>query len=1192
VVETAPEVVEPPPEVIETAPEIVEPAPEVVEVVPEVIEPAPEDVEVAPEVVEQAPEEVETAPEVVEPPPEVIETAPEIVEPAPEVVEPPPDIPPDIPPDLPAELPPACTPGSCDDNNVCTKDTCDPQKGCANTPMPGATCDDGDACTETDTCADAKCTGKPKNCDDGNVCTSDACDKTKGCTAVDLATAVTCTLPDSCGATCEKGKCTALPEKLFTKLPNAAGDDYLRDVLPLADGFLLAGTTSSNSKGGFDAWFLRTDLAGNKLWEQKYGEVSNDFLHRTLALKDGFVFVGTTQSKGQGGGDVWLVRTDLNGAVKFDKTYGGAHVDEGLGVLPFAPSNGFLVFGRYKSPSGGAVYQPGVAWTDASGNQGGLKYLAEAAEGSQEPQQAVVSGGILFVAGPAVNGQTKEITTWLRAVSYDANLKTLWKIDFGKVGETVDFALAPASSGGVVLATTIDVVGKGGQVRLVRVDASGNIVWDRAIGGASAETPRALQQLDTGYVLAAATTSIGAGNWDTWLVRLDGQGQPIWDTTLGGTSEDVPHDVAVLPDGLALVGHTLTPGGGGVHDAWFARTDAWGHPSCKAAGKCLGLAEAACDDKVACTNEACDGVKGCVAPVAPDGTVCGDDKACVVSSCGAGKCAKTSKGKLFKAVPPFAGGATLPLRNAAGWLVAGRETAGLVGLVQMNALGESTSLLKIDTKDVNAMGFAAADGLFTVINGNLIRKYDMAGKQAYLVGGAEFAYQQIIALLPEPGGGMAVIAPVQCQPSGTWVTGFGGYRFDSIGKNLGYSFGLCPGSKVAATVAGDSGAALGFQQVPGYSAINLYSWKIGGPPGQPLLINGAGLNPGGKVGGTLQALDATADGGWVLGGAAWDDQYGGGQSVIIRVDAAGKQTSTLRFGEKTVNGAAPVVNAVAEVPGGYLVLRAANNGWTIASLTTAGTVLWQRPWTLGNVSRMHAVPGGFAMLQPGGSIVRSDTWGYIDCSSSGSCFATAADACADTDPCTLDACTGPGGCTHTQAPDGMLCGNGKVCLAGKCTELKPTCGPQTTPVSHNHLDLDWTVCAPDYPKWGVGPDSPTGWKDSGSGTVLDPLTGLQWTTASYNGNFATAVATCSNATVANKTDWRLPTRTELRTLVDYTKPVAPYAVTAANVQGMGYWSATPAVGVPYNYWAVGFGQGGSTAFPNTTEMGVKCVRGP
>jgi DNA-binding beta-propeller fold protein YncE len=74
-------------------------------------------------------------------------------------------------------MPPNCctSASDCDDNNVCTTDTCNPATGCVHTNNT-APCDDGDACTTNDTCAGGSCRGgPPPNCDDNNVCTTDSC---------------------------------------------------------------------------------------------------------------------------------------------------------------------------------------------------------------------------------------------------------------------------------------------------------------------------------------------------------------------------------------------------------------------------------------------------------------------------------------------------------------------------------------------------------------------------------------------------------------------------------------------------------------------------------------------------------------------------------------------------------------------------------------------------------------------------------------------------------------------------------------------------------------------------------------------------------------------------------------------------------------------------------------------------------
>ena len=106
-----------------------------------------------------------------------------------------------------------CAPGKltvCDDNNACTSDSCHYQKGCVYAALTGA-CNDGDACTSGDACQGGKCAGaKPTVCDDGNICTDDSCDKLKGC-LIKPNTKVcddnnVCSLGDACsGGTCKAG---------------------------------------------------------------------------------------------------------------------------------------------------------------------------------------------------------------------------------------------------------------------------------------------------------------------------------------------------------------------------------------------------------------------------------------------------------------------------------------------------------------------------------------------------------------------------------------------------------------------------------------------------------------------------------------------------------------------------------------------------------------------------------------------------------------------------------------------------------------------------------------------------------------------------------------------------------------------------------------------------------------------------
>ncbi len=76
----------------------------------------------------------------------------------------------------------ACIGGSgvvCEDNELCTADTCSKKSGCKYSPIAGA-CDDGTLCTTGDGCISGKCVGKAKVCEGGSGCTPTACAPSTG----------------------------------------------------------------------------------------------------------------------------------------------------------------------------------------------------------------------------------------------------------------------------------------------------------------------------------------------------------------------------------------------------------------------------------------------------------------------------------------------------------------------------------------------------------------------------------------------------------------------------------------------------------------------------------------------------------------------------------------------------------------------------------------------------------------------------------------------------------------------------------------------------------------------------------------------------------------------------------------------------------------------------------------------------
>ena len=68
----------------------------------------------------------------------------------------------------------------CNDGNTCTSDSCNQKTGCVFIPTPNAPCDDNDKCSTDEICQQSVCKAKPVICNDDNTCSKDSCDKATG----------------------------------------------------------------------------------------------------------------------------------------------------------------------------------------------------------------------------------------------------------------------------------------------------------------------------------------------------------------------------------------------------------------------------------------------------------------------------------------------------------------------------------------------------------------------------------------------------------------------------------------------------------------------------------------------------------------------------------------------------------------------------------------------------------------------------------------------------------------------------------------------------------------------------------------------------------------------------------------------------------------------------------------------------
>jgi hypothetical protein len=335
-------------------------------------------------------------------------------------------------------------------------------------------------------------------------------------------------------------------------------------------GYALAGYTSSFGAGGQDMWLVKTDTAGNHLWNKTYGGTSYDGAYSLLQTSDGgYALGGSTGSFGAGYDDVWLVKTDGAGNMLWNKTYGGANYDEAYSLVQ-TNDGGYALAGYTYSSSGDAEFY--LAKTDGSGNLllnktygGTLDDVAWSVVHTNDGGYALAGWTYSFGAGYD--------DVWL--VKTDGAGNMLWNKTYGGANYDGAYSLVQTNDGGYALAGYTYSLGAGlSDMWLVKTDGAGNMLWGRTYGGTNYEEARSVvQTIDEGYVLGGFTGSFGPGEYDMWLVRTDGSGNMLWSRVFGGTGSDGIRSVSQTSNGgYALAGYTYSFGVGDC-DMWLVKTD-------------------------------------------------------------------------------------------------------------------------------------------------------------------------------------------------------------------------------------------------------------------------------------------------------------------------------------------------------------------------------------------------------------------------------------------------------------------------------------------------------------------------------------------------------------------------------------------------------------------------------------------
>lgn len=313
---------------------------------------------------------------------------------------------------------------------------------------------------------------------------------------------------------------------------------------------------------------------GDLLWSKVYGgslEDRGEFISGTANGEDGFVVAGFTASFGNGDKDGWLLRLDHNGDTLWSRTYGGSAADEIFCVQP-TNDNGYILVGNTYSFSGNRDLY--IIKTDESGNTlWSSTWGGSGGDSFRDVKQTADSG---FIAVGHYGGTFDDKDFFL--ARFDNNGDTLWTKVYGGPSSDWPFSIELTDDNGFIIVGLTGSFGAGNyDVWLMKTNSEGDTLWTKTFGGIGEDAGRGIEKAyGGGFIITGYTKSFGSGNHDIYVIKVDDQGNLVWQQTYGGALSDLSEHICRTYDGNYAIAAYSNSFSDDYYDAYYLKIDPQG----------------------------------------------------------------------------------------------------------------------------------------------------------------------------------------------------------------------------------------------------------------------------------------------------------------------------------------------------------------------------------------------------------------------------------------------------------------------------------------------------------------------------------------------------------------------------------------------------------------------------------------
>ena len=385
--------------------------------------------------------------------------------------------------------------------------------------------------------------------------------------------------------------CIAQPTIEWQKCLGGSMEDWAYSIQQTSDGgYIVAGLAGSNdgdvsghhgSTDYYDYWVVKLNSAGAIVWQRALGGTDDDEAFSIQQTSDGGCIVAGRSESNDGDvsgwhegyvylddptSDYWVVKLNSSGDIEWQKCLGGRD-DDYASSIQQTSDGGFIVAGYSSSNDGDISGHHGSTgypyydyWIVKLSSSGDIEWQRSLGGSDQDEAYSIqqTSDGGFIVAGSS-RSNDGDVSGWHEGYIYGEPISDCW---------------------------------------VVKLNSSGDIEWQKCLGGSDGDVANSIQQTsDGGYIVAGASWSndgdvIGNhGYGDYWAVKLNSAGDIEWQKCLGGNDGDMAYSIQQTSDGGFIVaGYSYSndgdvSGNHGDGDYWVVKLNSAGALVWQ---KCLG----------------------------------------------------------------------------------------------------------------------------------------------------------------------------------------------------------------------------------------------------------------------------------------------------------------------------------------------------------------------------------------------------------------------------------------------------------------------------------------------------------------------------------------------------------------------------------------------------------------------------